>query len=151
MAPSYSIETARDDSASAGKGDLLRIWLVDDDDRFCALLAELLNLEPGVECPCQFSSADGVLLALQKQAPDAILLDVEMPRMSGVKAIQPIKKLSPSTAVLMLTIFSNPEAKEQSQAAGAADFLLKHNSPANVVAAIRVAKRRASEAFRSQV
>jgi DNA-binding NarL/FixJ family response regulator len=140
MARSISTERTGENSVSAMQTELLRIWLVDDDDTFRTLLAQLLNFEHGVECPLHFSSTEAVLQALQKQTPDAILLDVDMPGMSGVEAIQPIKKLSSSTAVLMLTTFSNHEAKRQSLAAGAAGFLLKNKSPAAIVAAIRAAK-----------
>ncbi len=117
----------------------LRIWLVDDREGFRQPLARLLNLEPGVECARHFSSAEAALLALREQSPDAILLDVEMPMMNGVEAIQPIKKLAPATAVLMLTTFLDEEAREKSLANGAADFLLKHFSTDEIVAAVRAA------------
>ena len=119
----------------------LCIWLVDDHDGFRQPMAQLLNLEPGVECARHFSSAAAALLALREQSPDAILLDVEMPKMNGVEAIQPIKKLAPTTAVLMLTTFSDEATREKSLANGAADFLLKHFSTNEIVAAVRAAKQ----------
>ena len=124
--------------ANAGR---LCIWLVDDHDAFRQPMAQLLNLEPGVECARDFSSAEAVLLALREQSPDAILLDVEMPKMGGVQAIQPIKKLAPTTAVLMLTTFLDEEARGKSLANGAADFLPKHFTTDEIVAAIRAAKQ----------
>ena len=83
----------------------LHIWLVDDGAHFRQFMAQLLNLEQGVECACHFSSAKAVLRALQEKPPDAILLDVEMPGINGIEAIQSIQQLAPSTAVLMLTTF----------------------------------------------
>jgi DNA-binding NarL/FixJ family response regulator len=141
MARSDSISEQKQDATLPVRTGLLRIWLVDDQDGFRQPLAKLLNLEPGVECARHFSSAAAVLLALQEQSPDAILLDVEMPKMSGVEAVQPIKQLAPATAVLMLTTFSNDEARELALAGGAADFLLKHYSPGEIVAAIRAAQQ----------
>ena len=138
MANSNLIQQRVNSPAGSGR---LRIWLVDDQDGFRQPLAKLLNLQPGVECARHFCSAAAVLLALQEQSPDAILLDVEMPIMSGVEAIQPIKKLSPSTTVLMLTTFFDNGIKEQSLANGATDFLLKHYPLDQIVAAVRAAKR----------
>ena len=93
-----------------------------------------------------FFLGDGVLLALREQSPDAILLDVGMPNMSGMEAIRPIKKLAPETAVLMLSLFFDAEKKERSLANGAADFLLKLFSLDKIIAAVRSANSpRASE------
>jgi CheY-like chemotaxis protein len=79
-------------------------WWIHDDYR--QLQAQLLNCEPGVECARRFPSAAAVLAALGREpAPDAILLDVEMPGMTGIEAIKPVKKLAPSASVLMLTTF----------------------------------------------
>ncbi|SRR6266566_4627414 len=118
----------------------LSIWLVDDDLSCCEQVARLLNAEPRVDCSRSFSSASALLATLgQEPPPDAILLDVQMPVMNGIEAIRPIKNLAPATRVLMLTSFLDHRLKEQSLAAGAADFLLKRNSPAQIIAAIRAA------------
>jgi DNA-binding NarL/FixJ family response regulator len=118
----------------------LCIWLVDDDRSCCEQLSWLLNAEPRVNCSRSFSSATSLLATLgQESPPDAILLDVQMPVMNGIEAIRPIKSLAPSTAVLMLTSFLDHRLKEESLAAGAADFLLKRNSPAQIIAAVRAA------------
>jgi DNA-binding NarL/FixJ family response regulator len=119
---------------------MLRIWLVDDDLSCCEQVARLLNAEPRVNCSRSFSSASALLATLgQESPPDAILLDVQMPDMNGIEAIRPIKNLAPSTRVLMLTTFLDHRLKEQSLAAGAADFLLKRHSPAQIIAAVRAA------------
>jgi len=141
MAGSNLTRVAASKSAVAADAAVLRIWLVDDHDSFRELMAKLLNMEPGMECRHHFPSAESVLLVLREQAPDVILLDVEMPGMNGVEAIQAIKKLAPLTTVLMLTTFSDHGVKEQCLATGAASYLLKHHPPAEIVAAIRAAKQ----------
>ena len=62
-----------------------------------------------------------------------------MPVMNGIQAIRPIKNLAPATRVLMLTSFPDHRLKAESLAAGAADFLLKRNPPAQIIAAVRAA------------
>jgi DNA-binding NarL/FixJ family response regulator len=119
---------------------VLSVWLVDDDFSCCENLSRLLSAEPRVNCSRSFSSATALLETLgQESPPDAILLDVQMPVMNGIEAIRPIKDLAPATRVLMLTSFSDHRLKEESLAAGAADFLLKRNPPAQIIAAIRAA------------
>ena len=59
--------------------------------------------------------------------------------MNGIEAIRPIKRLVPSTPVLMLATCFDHRFKKEALAAGAADFLLKRNPPAQIIAAIRAA------------
>jgi len=123
---------------SATETKLLNVWLVDDNDDYRQLQAQLLNSVPGVKCARHFSSAEAVLSALAKEPlPDAVLLDVEMPGMTGIQAIKPIKKLAPSTSVLIHTTFYDARKKRQSLAEGAANFLIKTIPPEEIVTAIR--------------
>jgi len=131
---------AKQDSTILAEADMLRIWLVDDQDCIRQPLAQLLNIYSGVECTGDFSSAKAMLLALQEKTPDVILLDVEMPEMRGVEAVRHIKAFAPATIVLMLTAFADIEARKQSLAAGASGYLLKHISPDEIIAVIRSAK-----------
>jgi DNA-binding NarL/FixJ family response regulator len=118
----------------------LCVWLVDDSADCCEHLALLLNAETRVHCPRSFSSAASLLAGLrQEPPPNAILLDVHMPVMNGIEAIRPIKQLAPATPVLMLTTFFDHGLRTQALAEGAADFLLKRSSPAEIVSAIRAA------------
>lgn len=104
----------------------IRIWLVDDNSGFRALLASLLTEEGGFECERQFPSPTAVLKALsQEAAPDVILLDIEMGEQNGLDAIRPIKSLAANTHVLMLTTFARPESRERAFREGASDFMLK--------------------------
>ena len=128
----------------AGPGpdaNLLEVWLVDDDADFRGPLKKLLNLEPGLNCSHDFSSAPAAFAALQMLAPpDAILLDIQMPGMTGIKALPRIQQLAPSTAVLMLSTFFDPQRRQLALAAGADNFLTKFQPMHNLVSALRVAK-----------
>lgn len=127
----------------------LCIWLVDDDAGCSEHLIWLLNAEPCVDCPRSFPSATSLLAALwQDTPPDAILMDVNMPAMNGIQAIRPVRNLAPATPVLMLTTFFDQGLKQEALAAGAADFLLKRNPPAQIIAAIRAASVRSGSPCR---
>ncbi len=125
-----------DTNAAAENG--LDVWLVDDNAGFRAALKGLLNQDPGIRCSHDFSSGPLVLAALQLLAPPAvILLDVEMPGMSGLEALPAIKQLAPATAVMILTTFFDAERRRAALAAGAGDFLVKARPVSQLVAAIR--------------
>ncbi len=118
----------------------VRIWLVDDNNGFRGLLASLLNAEVGFECLKQFSSPDAALDALAgEEAPDIILLDIEMGEHNGLDAIRPIKAVAPRTHVLMLTTFAGPEARARAFREGASDFMLKSWPFAEMVQRMRQA------------
>ena len=125
----------------ASLGTPIRLWLVDDDDKFRQMLAEVLALNDGVECTRSFGSANAALSALASQAgPDIILLDVNIGAESGLDAVRPILSLSRSTRVLMFTTFFDPKAKTRALDDGASGFLLKQYSLELILKSIRQAR-----------
>jgi DNA-binding NarL/FixJ family response regulator len=127
-------------------GNPIRIWMVDDNETFRSLLAELLAYEEDFDCSRQFPSAEAVLEALpQETPPDVILLDIRMGGQSGLDAVRPIKLLSPSTTVLMLTTFFDSYARARAIRDGAADLLLKSYGVQEIAQRIRQAHGRRGE------
>jgi DNA-binding NarL/FixJ family response regulator len=128
------------------------VWLVGDDACCLEHLTWVLNAEPGVSCARCFSTTSSLLAELRQGAPpDVILIDLEMPVMNGIEVIAPIKKLTPSTMIVILTTFFDHRRKEEALAAGATDFILKRNLSAHVVAAIRAASVQFSSSRRAHV
>ena len=104
----------------------INVWLVDDDESYRTLLAELLTTQQGIDCPRQFDSPDAALSALaSKTGPDVLLLDIHMHDWNGLDAIRPIKSLARSTRVLMLTTFYDGGSHSRAMEEGASGFLLK--------------------------
>lgn len=124
-----------------------RIWLVDDSDNFRMLLADLLNGEPGIEVTRQFCSPESMLEALAGgDAPEVILLDIQMGPYNGLDAVRPIKALAPNTHVLMLTTSAEPARRERAFREGASDFMLKSWSWSEIMLHIRRAMELGSAA-----
>ncbi len=121
-------------------GDRFCIWLVDDDVCWCEHLTWLLNVQPGVNCSRCFTSAVSLLVELpQNSPPDAIVMDLEMPGMNGIKSIAAVRKLTSVPIIWMLTTFFDHKRRHEALAAGASDFFLKRNSSTQLIAAIRAA------------
>ena len=116
----------------------IKVWLVDDDDSYRALLAELLEQRAGIQCQRNFRSPDAAVSALASKAgPDVLLLDIHMGGENGLDAIGPIKTLARSTRVLMLTTFYDSNHHSRALEEGASGFLLKGNGLDQIVEQIR--------------
>ena len=116
------------------------IWLVEDNHTFRSTLARVLGRVDGMECTQHFANAEDAQDALQGGAvPDVILLDVELPGRNGIEAIAQIKSTSPSTRVIMLTVFDDHEKVFRAICAGASGYLLKTSSVERIVESVREA------------
>jgi DNA-binding NarL/FixJ family response regulator len=116
------------------------IWLVDDNAMSRGLCAEMLQMEGGFEVARQFGSAEAVISALrQTPGPELMLLDVNLPEMSGATAVKFIKSLSPATNVFMFsTVFDPPRAAE-ARAGGASGYLRKSHPFGQIMKTLRLA------------
>jgi DNA-binding NarL/FixJ family response regulator len=132
----------------------VRMWLVDDDDRIRELLKALLEGGTGLECERDFNSAEALLEALAKETPpDVILSDIQMGGMSGLDAIGPMRKLAPSTGVVLMTTFYDPEREARAFQLGASAFVLKRSEISEIVEQIHKAVRpaaREAESWRAE-
>ena len=119
------------------QNESIRILITDDHAVVREGLRTLIGTEPGMEVVGE--AADGVE-AVQKACslrPDVILLDMVMPRMDGLEAINEIKRECPEARILVLTSFSDDEKVFPAIKAGALGYLLKNATPQRLLNAIR--------------
>ena len=125
--------------ATKGPGaEPIRVLVVDDQELFRRGLTMLLAQDLDIEVVGE--AADGITatdLAV-KTAPDVILLDVRMPRRTGVEACRAIKEAVPSAKIIMLTVSDEEADLYESVKNGAAGYLLKDSSIEEVAQAVRV-------------
>jgi ActR/RegA family two-component response regulator len=114
----------------------IRVLLIDDEERFVLNLAKLMRGR-GFEAVTACDGPSGIAAA--EQGVDVVVLDVKMPGMSGIEALQRIKEASPETEVLMLTGHADVETGIEAMRAGALDYLLKPCDIEDLVAKIREA------------
>ena len=117
----------------------LRIWAVEDNTAYRQALAFIFKKAEGLDLET-FSNAEDALAALRNPpAPDAILLDVQLPGMDGISAIAHFKAAAPAVCIVMLTVFEDPDKVFRALCAGASGYLLKTLPAERIVEAIREA------------
>ena len=130
-------------SGEAGQdaGRALRLLIVDDQPLIRRGLAMMLAAEPGIEVVGQ--AADGLDAIEQALAsrPDVVVMDLQMPRASGVTATREITARLPATRVVVLTTYDHDELVFEAIRAGAHAYLLKDAAEAEVLATIHAVHR----------
>jgi DNA-binding NarL/FixJ family response regulator len=118
-----------------------RVILADDHTLFRSGVKRILAEVPGVEIVGE--AADGLqLLALLKEVtPDLVILDISMPKLRGLEAIQEIKTSFPQVQVLILTMHKDADYLSYALGAGAAGFILKQDADPELLAALTTIRR----------
>ncbi len=115
----------------------IRVMVVEDDDAIRNGLHLLIDGSEGYSCVASCRTAEEALEILPGLLPDVVLMDINLPGMSGIECIICIKNSWPELQVMMLTVFDNSEEIFKSLSAGATGYLLKKTPPAKLLEAIR--------------
>lgn len=114
------------------------IWLVEDNTRYSKSLAGLINSTAGMTCSFTFGSCEAAIERLRKEIPpDVILLDIGLPGISGITGIEKFKEISPSTLIVILTIYDDNDKVFDALCAGASGYLLKDSPPEKIIESIK--------------
>src|ERR1043166_1865813 len=116
---------------------MIKIAIVEDHKPTREGLQKIITLSPGYECVCTCSSAEEALEVLPAQRPEVVLMDIQLPNMSGVECVARLKELLPEVQVIMVTVYEDPDRIFRALRAGASGYLLKRAAPEQVLNAIR--------------
>ncbi len=114
----------------------ISVSIVEDDKRVRESLAVLINGTPGFCCLGAFPNAEQALAQLPLAWPDVVLMDINLPEMSGIECTAKLKGLRPELQIIMLTVDIESDRIFKSLLAGASGYLIKQTSPAEILDAI---------------
>jgi NarL family two-component system response regulator LiaR len=109
---------------------MIKVAFVEDNPVFFQIIKQKLKNNSNVDLVGAFSTAESLLNEISYITPDIILMDLELPKMSGIEAIEIIKGGKINTRVIVLTIFDDDENIFKSLKAGADGYLLKKDAVA---------------------
>ena len=116
----------------------VKVLIVDDDALVRAGLRTMLGAAPTIEVVGDVADGTEVLGALDRHRADVVLLDVRMPKLDGLRALELIRSQPTPPAVLMLTTFDTDEHVGRALRSGAAGFIVKDTPPAEIVRSIEL-------------
>lgn len=115
----------------------IKVAIVEDDSKIRESLKLILNGSQGYNCIEVYADAESALYDLPNRNPDVVLMDINLPKMSGIECVRLIKQKLPEILIIMLTMYQNPQKIFNSLQAGAVGYLLKSSSPVEILQAIK--------------
>jgi DNA-binding NarL/FixJ family response regulator len=110
--------------------------VVDDDPLVRAAMAMILGHAPGVDVVGEAADGSEVLDAVDRYAPDVVLMDIRMPKVDGLAATELLRSRPNPPEIIVLTTFDADEYVLRALRAGASGFLLKDTQPAEILRAV---------------
>jgi two-component system, NarL family, response regulator LiaR len=120
---------------------VIRVVIADDHAVVRQGLRTFLELQPEIEVVGEAADGEEAVAAVERLSPDVVLMDLVMPGLTGVEAIERIRERRPAVRVIVLTSFGDDERVFAAVRSGAAGYLLKDVQPQELVTAIRTAHR----------
>jgi DNA-binding NarL/FixJ family response regulator len=115
----------------------ISVSIVDDDPGLRDSIGQFLNTARGFKCLSVYASAQAALAGIPAEAPDVVLMDINMAGVDGIECTRRLKTLAPNIHILMLTVYEDTDRIFKALTAGASGYLLKRVAPAKLLEAIR--------------
>ncbi|HZI31900.1 MAG TPA: response regulator transcription factor [Candidatus Binatia bacterium] len=116
---------------------MIKVAIVEDNKTTREGLETIVNLSPDHRCVCTCPTAEEALREIPKHQPEVVLMDIQLPNMSGVECVARLKELLPAVQVIMVTVYEDPDRIFRALRAGASGYLLKRSTPEQVLSALQ--------------
>jgi DNA-binding NarL/FixJ family response regulator len=115
----------------------IAVSIVEDDPVARGMLSDWIRRAKGFECAGAHASAEGALATLSAEKPAVVLVDINLPGMSGIECVRQLKPLLPDTQFVMLTVYEDADHIFNALLAGASCYLLKRMPREELLSALR--------------
>ncbi|MBA3647211.1 MAG: response regulator transcription factor [Chitinophagales bacterium] len=115
----------------------IRVAIFEDNQNLREGLFNLIKASEGFTCAGAFANCERVIENIEETLPDVVLMDIQLPGISGIDAVKMIREKFPDIRILMETIFEEDEKIFQSICNGAQGYILKNTPPDDILASIK--------------
>lgn len=115
---------------------MTKVAVVEDNKVIRESLAEFVQADPEFTCVCVCATGEDALKVLPRHAPDIVLMDIQLPKMSGIDCTAQLKQLLPAVQIIMVTVYEDTDRIYRALRAGACGYLLKRCTPEELIAAV---------------
>lgn len=114
----------------------IAVSIVEDDAGLRESICRFIQGAPGFQCLGAYASAEEALAEVPTRPPAVVLMDINLPKMSGIECVKHLKEKLPGLQIIMLTVYENSDRIFEALAAGACGYLVKNTPPAKLLEAI---------------
>ena len=114
----------------------IRVAIVEDNEEILRMLARVISRAPHLHCVCTCPTGESALQAVQQHRPEVVIMDLQLPDISGIECTARLKRMMPETQILVYTVYADNNQVFKALEAGASGYLLKRNTHAEVLQAI---------------
>jgi two-component system, NarL family, response regulator LiaR len=118
----------------------IKVAIFEDNVPLREMLFQIINLTEGLSCTGAYPDAMDLEFKIRRSQPEIVLMDIDMPGISGIEAVRIIREKFPEIQIMMQTIFDDNEKVFDSVCAGASGYLLKNSMSEQIVSAIKELK-----------
>lgn len=113
-----------------------RIVIVEDNDQIREAFSLLLNLREDFNVVNTYDNCESALENAKEDAPSVILMDIDLPGISGIEGTKKFKKVFPNVSIIIITVFENGKTVFDALCAGASGYLTKSSDKDRIIKAI---------------
>lgn len=115
----------------------ITVAIVEDNARVRESLRLLIDGSEGFACRAAYETGEEAVRRIPELKPDVVLMDINLPRMSGIECVEKLKTKMPALQIMMLTVYEDDDKAFRSIVAGATGYILKNTPPSELLEAIR--------------
>lgn len=116
---------------------MIRVTIFEDNDSLRTGLFQLIDGSKGYACVGAYPDCNNIIRDIEHAKPDVVLMDIEMPGISGIEGVKMLREKFPAIKILMQTIFEENEKIFASICAGASGYILKNTPASRILEAIK--------------
>lgn len=116
-----------------------KVMIVEDNEPLNDIFCEIINTSKKFKVSGSYLKAEDALKYFKEDLPDIVLMDIELPKMDGIQCTKEIKKVSPNTMIIMVTVYENSKTVFDALCAGATGYLTKNATSDKLISALNEA------------